>query len=324
MGKPIIINFPIALSDGIATNQALPENNLPSPIYLRPYMPDGGGDPIADSNLNTAIYSPLRLTRAGQGTTISFINTSSTNYSSVNIIIYGIDCNGNAINETLAGPLGASTVTSSKTYQIVNTITTSGAIGGNTAQVYVKFNHHDLPALKFPGYQRPITAFTAEDLSGNFITFIGTDLSGNVLMESIAGPNATTGSTTNEFASVILVSITPLSADSFIELGTGPSGTLMPIKMDNARAVYNTVIQIAITSNVSYTVYQTADTLETTVAGAGQSVNTNANWTVVTGLNSQIDNAFVNSTIPATAYQCLIATESPGSLTMTVIQQGLT
>lgn len=297
MSKPVTIVYPATSKTSVAALQTTPNGAF---------------------TLNQLPKSAVQLAFPGQSTQISF--TSVGDASALNIGIVGIDSQGNAISETLVGP-NAGTVTSVKYYQTLYYIDGDDVTSGTP--IYVKFNSGALPAYKFEGYQRTLTASSSVSQTGTFFTFIGIDLLGNVILETIAGADAAgTATTTSQFASVIMAS-SKIPAGS-VSLGEGVGGAMIPFRLDNYRPVLTSwSVQCVISGSITYKINGTLDPLEYTVAGQGQVVNQNVNWGYA-ALASSTASAFAypNNNFECSALQ-LVVTANTGAVTATFIQPGL-
>ncbi len=69
------------------------------------------------------------------GHLITILNNSITDHSAKTLAIVGTDENGNAQSETIAGPAGSATVTSTKYFKTVSSVTPSATIGADTFDI---------------------------------------------------------------------------------------------------------------------------------------------------------------------------------------------
>ena len=109
---------------------------------------------------------------------------------------------------------------------------------------------------------------------------------------------------------------------------TGPNTdpvSLSWIKLDIERSFSVLTVQVAVVGTINYSMIQTADVLEYAAAGQGMIVNQNpAVFSLDTTLTSQTTNRIFNVPFYSAAIKCVINSSSVGgSLTLTVIQQGL-
>lgn len=309
MGRTVVLTFPAPSPTSIAPLQTVNAamSGGAAPLYLNPYIP---------VNSNTIKYVPTILTRGGAATQISF--TSSGNSLTSQINISGLDANGKPISETLAGP-NSNTITSVKAYQTINTLFTNNTTPGT--KIFVNLNTTNLPTFIFKGYQTQLLATVGVIQTAGYLTIIGTDLLGNVFLETVVLSAEGTFNTVNQFATIIMASIGGLAGP--LSLGTGNyPGILSPIKMDIERSMLmQYTLEVIVTGTLTYEINQTIDTLESTVAGQGQVINQNVNWLPL--IASTSSNTLSNQTICTSSLQCVVTASGGGSLVMKVIQQGL-
>ena len=104
---------------------------------------------------------------------------------------------------------------------------------------------------------RRVLFTTVADESGKTITVVGTDWNGNRIVETLTGPNATTGYTTYDFKTV--VSITASAAfTGAVTVGTNGIASSRPVRID-LDALPQIALAIDVTGTVNYTVQQTLD-----------------------------------------------------------------
>ena len=108
------------------------------------------------------------------------------------------------------------------------------------------------------GTQRQVEFESAGDISATNCTITGTDDSGAIISETIAGPNAGTVATELNFSTV-----TQIAADaSFatdVEVGTNGVGASQTVPLDQYLTPFNVSLGIAITGTVDVTVEFTFD-----------------------------------------------------------------
>lgn len=66
---------------------------------------------------------------------VTILNNSSTDHSGKTLTITGQDADGNAQTETITGPGNAATVSSTKYYSVVTSVTVSATIGADTFSI---------------------------------------------------------------------------------------------------------------------------------------------------------------------------------------------
>lgn len=122
--------------------------------------------------------------------------TSTGNISGVTFTIIGVTKAGVLTTENLAGP-NNNTVFSANAYWVVLAIFASGAVATNTSAGYSTFYPQAVPS--------PIIVGSQGNLAASSIKITGVDSRGNVLSESIAGPNNSFVSTVNSYAGILTV-----------------------------------------------------------------------------------------------------------------------
>ena len=100
---------------------------------------------IAPANTNTAGFATgvtgasftLTATSSGDGLAhkITVLNNTATDHSGKTIALVGTDENGKAQTETLTGPAGSATVTSTKYFLTLTSATPSATIGADTFNI---------------------------------------------------------------------------------------------------------------------------------------------------------------------------------------------
>lgn len=104
---------------------------------------------------------------------------------------------------------------------------------------------------------RRVLVTTAADESAKTITIVGTDWNGNRISETMTGPNATTGYTNYDFATVTSITMSAAAAGN-ITVGTNGIASSRPIRLD-PWADAQVALAINVTGTVNYTVQQTLD-----------------------------------------------------------------
>ena len=102
--------------------------------------------------------------------------------SSVSFTITGTDINGTSQTEIITGPTAGATVTGTKIFKTVTQIESNAAAAA--VNVGTKSAYVDLTG------KRPSILIAGVDESGKTFTVVGTDMSGNKLVEVITGPEA--------------------------------------------------------------------------------------------------------------------------------------
>ncbi len=108
------------------------------------------------------------------------------------------------------------------------------------------------------GSQRQVRLESSGNISATNFTITGTDESGAIISETLAGPNATTIATELNFSTV-----TQIAADSAfasdIEVGTNNIGASQTVPLDQYLTPFNASLSVVITGTVDVTVEFTFD-----------------------------------------------------------------
>jgi hypothetical protein len=172
--------------------------------------------------------------------------------------------------------------------------------------------------VKLPGIQRVVSLTSAGNLAAVNFTVTGYDLFGKAVTQTLAGPNANTVATSEEFHI-----ITGVSADdavgSAVTVGTGSTGRTNWAIVD--RAIQPTSINIALTltATISVTVKETFDDVNAKIAaGANPTTQDDAN------LAAETTSATGTITAPIAAWYAAINSSSgDGAATVQAIQAGI-
>jgi hypothetical protein len=108
------------------------------------------------------------------------------------------------------------------------------------------------------GAQRQVTLESGGNISAANFTITGTDDSGNIVEETIAGPNATTVATAVNFRTVTQIAV-DASFGTDVEVGTNGVGASQEIPLDQNIAPFNVSLGIAVTGTIDVTSQFTFD-----------------------------------------------------------------
>lgn len=160
--------------------------------------------------------------------------------------------------------------------------------------------------------QRKVGIASAGNLSAVTFTIYGTDQAGNVISESLAGPNNNTVSTTLDFYSVTRVAVSAaVGAD--VTVGTTGVGASRPIPLDQYVSPFNASLFCAVTGTVNYTAQYTLDDIW---ASAGP--YTWSDHPDLTSATADGDGTYIS---PVTATR-LLTNSGTGSVVFTILQAG--
>jgi hypothetical protein len=173
--------------------------------------------------------------------------TSAADDTAFTFTITGLDKNGRPLTEAVTGANAKARVTTQQ-FTVVSNI----AVSGNAGSVQVG----SFSSATFTGSTaRQVTIVAAGNESAKTFVVTGTGVNGEVLSETVTGPNATTATTTNYFKTVTSVTI---SADAAGALTVGMTNTASSpwVRFDDF-APSNISIQCSVTGSATYTLQST-------------------------------------------------------------------
>lgn len=161
---------------------------------------------------------------------------------------------------------------------------------------------------------RRILVTTGSDESAKTLTIYGTNWYGQSITETMTGPNATTGYTTYDFATVTRVAVSAAFTGA-VKVGTNGIASSPPIFLD-PYGLGPTSIQVVVSGTVNYTIQQSLD--DPNSVGY-----TSTTWV------SHPDTAVAAATASAQSNYAyaprvarLLLNSGTGSATLTIIQSG--
>lgn len=153
-----------------------------------------------------------------------------------------------AVTETITGP-NASTVSSANLYSVIVSITSSAGTAGA-----ITVGNYGTTTLDTA--RRVLITSGGDDSARTFLVS-GTDITGNPISESVAGTNASTSYTAQDFATV--TSIKPSGAvATTVKVGTNSIASRM-VRMDDYAANAQAALTCTVTGTVNYTVAYSND-----------------------------------------------------------------
>ena len=166
------------------------------------------------------------------------------------------------------------------------------------------------PRAKLPGIQRTITLTSAGNLSAVNFTVTGSDLRGNAISEVIAGPNANTVITTNQFTLVTGVAANAaVGAD--VTVGTGEAGSTNWFICDQHANPFNIGWSADISGTVDFDLVYTLGDVQVDSAPISFDIDN--------AVTADISGAF---TTPCMAVRGITGGVNTGSYVLTLIQAG--
>ena len=106
--------------------------------------------------------------------------------------------------------------------------------------------------------QRQVELESAGNISAANFTIIGTDESGNIVEETIAGPNVGTVATAVNFKTVTQIAVDASFATD-VEVGTNGVGASQEIPLDQYISPFSVSLGVVVTGTINYTVQFTFD-----------------------------------------------------------------
>lgn len=172
------------------------------------------------------------------------------------------------------------------------------------------------------GFGRVITLTSAGNVSGVNFTITGTDVYGRSVSETLAGPNANTVSTTQEFASVTSVTVNG-AVGTNTSVGTGATGSTRPFRPSAEDGVVpaNIALYGAITGTINWTVQDSPTNIPALLESGG--VPSGIVWYNHPTLAAQTANASSNYAFPVPWIRCAVNSSSGGTLQFTIRQAGM-
>lgn len=200
-------------------------------------------DPAGAGNL-TLVSSPVALPQPRY-----VYITSASNDTAFTFTVTGLGVGGFPVSETVTGGNTKAVVT---TWQF--TVVSSVSVSGNAGSVQVG----SFSSATFTGSTaRQVTIIAAANESANTFVVTGTDTTGTVFSETVAGPNATTATTSSYFASVTSVTISG-NAVGALTVGMTNTAASSRIRFDDF-APSNISLQCNVTGSATYTVQSSLD-----------------------------------------------------------------
>lgn len=179
----------------------------------------------------------------------------------------------------------------------------------------------DLPAtmqasrrVVLPGIQRTVSITCAADISGVDFTIVGTDLRGNAVTETLAGPDTTptTVETTAQYHTITSITVDG-AVGTNTTVGTGTTGQTNWFTFDYYITPVAISLQADISGTINYTVRTTNDDVQTDSSPA---------VTAVSGMSGATGDAAAALTAPWRAVQAVVNSSTDGTLDLFILQAG--
>lgn len=163
------------------------------------------------------------------------------------------------------------------------------------------------------GSQRRVILESAGNISATNFTITGTDDSGAIISETLAGPNATTIATELNFSTVTQIAADAAFATD-VEIGTDDVGASQTVPLDQYLTPFNVSLALVITGTVDVTVEFTFDDVFGDFPGPHS-------WTDhpdLTNITADADATFIS---PVSACR-LLTNSGDGEAVLRIIQAG--
>lgn len=164
------------------------------------------------------------------------------------------------------------------------------------------------------GTQRQVGITSAGNDSGVNFTITGTDANGQVVSETLAGPNANTVNSVNSYQTITQISVNGAAAAA-LTVDTLQQGADQPVPVDTYLNPGNVNVSVTLTGSVNYTVQYTLDDVQSMLP-------TQLNWfSAPAALVGASSNQAASISTPIRALR-LVTNSGAGTAKMTVVQSG--
>lgn len=214
------------------------------------------------------------------------------------------------VNTTLIAPL--------QSLSAAGYFTLNGDYTGTNPNPYSK--GYPYAPVTIPNMGRTISFTSAGDQSAFTITILGLDIYGVFQTETLAGPDANTVYSANEYHVIYNISCNGAIDDTSIGTGIGADFGWRMMNIHNTNAQFT--LQSQVTGTINYVVTRTGQQLEF----PNQQLPINATgFALPTPLNIAASD-IQTVTLPTTGFRLVVnntVTDATGALTLTIVQQGL-
>lgn len=231
---------------------------------------------------------------------------SAGNFAAATITVIGTSAEGIPQTEAITGP-NASTVTTTKSFKTVSAIQFSASPGAIAVTSYVATPQLDT--------QRVVGITGAGNDSARTFVVTGVDDNGNVISESLAGPNVNTVSTTLNYRRITSITIDAAAAGA-LTVGTTGVGSSTPIVLDQYLSPFSVGLEADATGTINYDVQYTYGNVFDAAALSSLV------WYSITALTGQTTDKDGSLGTPVRAVRSKI-NSGAGSVKLTVMQAGM-
>lgn len=160
------------------------------------------------------------------------------------------------------------------------------------------------------GIERQVLITCAGNETGKTFTVYGTNATGNEISDTVAGPNATTGTTSKFFRTVTRVAISAAAAGA-VTVGTNGVGSTRFVSIDQNKTVSGISYEFTVTGTVNYDLQHTLNDPN----------RFPVTWFDDTNIASETTDQLGAINFPVVGSRCLI-NSGTGTVVMTVVQMG--
>lgn len=197
---------------------------------------------------------------------------------------------------------------------LAQTAAGAGAFVINGALLDLPSTMQGVNRVVLAGIQRTVSITCAADISTVDFTIVGTNLRGEAVTETIAGPDTTptTVETTAEYHTITSVTVSD-AVGTNTTLGTGTTGQTNWFTFDYWVTPYDVTLQADISGTINYTVRTTNDDVQTDSSPA---------VTAVSGMSGATGDAAASLTVPWRGVQAIVNSSTDGTLSLFILQAG--
>lgn len=197
---------------------------------------------------------------------------------------------------------------------LAQTTAGAGAFVINGALLDLPSTMQGVNRVVLAGIQRTVSITCAADISGVDFTIVGTNLRGEAVTETIAGPDTTptTAETTAEYHTITSVTVSD-AVGTNTTIGTGTTGQTNWMVLDDFISPFNVGLGVTVTGTIDYDVQYTFDNVQATTSPVAFTHP---------DLDGKTASADGNFAFPCRAVQMLVNSSTDGTAVFTVAQAG--
>lgn len=171
--------------------------------------------------------------------------------------------------------------------------------------------------VSIPNFARTITLTSGFNNSAVNFVIVGKDIYGNVIQETLGGPNANTVESVNSYNFVS--SITTSAAITATSAGTGTGGESIWVQLNNFSVSFQISLNIFVTGTVSYSAFRTASPFNTLPFLPPYSAP------IAPSITGATTSQYYYTAMPSTGVQFVFAKNAAntGTAAIVILQQGI-